>query len=170
MSLKKLISTYTHYNHWANEELIRWLVTLDRELLYTETASSFKSIDHTIQHMNHAQNFWYAVITEADLSKLDEIIKFSAAESNMKELLEVSRQLYAVFTAYTEDELFKKVSTGEMFQCRYDYILHMVNHNSYHRGQIITMSRALGVVENIPTTDYDIYLWSQLNSTRVAEE
>jgi len=169
MNLKKLVSDYTRYNHWANEQMIRWLKTLERKLLYTETASSFRSIDLTIQHMNHAQNFWYAVITEADLSKLDETIKSNAAESNMNDLLEVSHQLHSVFTAYTEEELCKQVSTGEMFQCRYDYILHMVNHNSYHRGQIITMSRGLGVVDNIPTTDYDIYLWSQLNSTRNAE-
>ena len=169
MILKKLISDYTQYNHWANVELTGWLKTLDRKLLYLETASSFNSIDLTIQHMNHAQNFWHAVITQADLTKLDETIKFNSAESNMNDLLELSQQLHYLFAAYSEEELFKQVSTGEMLQCRYDYILHMVNHNSYHRGQIITMSRELGVVDNIPTTDYDIYLWSQLNSARNVE-
>ena len=169
MILKKLISDYTRYNHWANVELIRWLKTLDRKLLYLETASSFNSIDLTIQHMNHAQNFWHAVITQADLTKLDETIKSNAAEGNMNELLDVSQKLLSVFTAYAEEELLKQVSTGEMLQCRYDYILHMVNHNSYHRGQIVTISRGLGVVDNIPTTDYDIYLWSQLNSLRNVE-
>jgi len=169
MNLKKLISDYTRYNHWANEEMTRWLKTLDRKLLYTETASSFKSIDLTIQHMNHAQSFWNAVITQADLTKLDETIKHDAAESNMNDLLKLSQQIHSLFAAYSEEELYKQVSTGEMLQCRYDYILHMVNHNSYHRGQIITMSRELGVVNNIPTTDYDIYLWLQLNSSRNAE-
>jgi len=169
MSLKKLISDFARYNHWANEEMIRWLKTLDRKLLYLEAASSFKSIDLTIQHMIHAQNFWYAVMTQADLTKLDETIKSNAAEGNMNELQEVSQKMLSVFTAYSDEELFKQVSTGEMLQCRYDYILHMVNHNSYHRGQIVTMSRGFGVIDNIPTTDYDIYLWTQLNSARNVE-
>jgi len=169
MSLKKIFLDYTQYNHWANVELTRWLKTLDRKLLYLETPSSFKSIDLTIQHMNHAQNFWYAVITQADLTKLDETIKHDAAENNMDDLLEASQRIISVFAAYTEEELYTQVSTGDMLQCRYDYILHMVNHNSYHRGQIVTMSRGLGIVDNIPTTDYDIYLWSQLNSARNVE-
>ena len=169
MSLKKLVSDIVLYNHWANEEMTRWLKTLDIKFLYTETASSFKSIDLTIQHMNHAQNFWHAVITQADLSKLDETIRLNAAESNMNELLEMSQRMFSVFAAYTEEALYKQVSTGEMFQSKYDYILHMVNHNSYHRGQIITMSRELGVVENLPTTDYDIFLWTQLKNSRTRE-
>jgi len=36
--------------------------------------------------------------------------------------------------------------------------MHVINHGTYHRGQIITMARSLGVTHGIPKTDYNLYL------------
>ena len=160
MTLKKIISDYTRYNHWANKKMTRWLKSLDKDLLYKETPSSFSSIDLTLQHINHAQNFWLTVLTEGDTTKLDETIKFNAVDVVITDLLAGSQQMLDSYEAYTEDELLKKVSNGVTIQCRYDFILHAINHNSYHRGQIVTMSRRLGVINNIPNTDYEAFLWA----------
>lgn len=54
MSLKKLISSYARYNHWANQEMTQWLKNLDSDMLYEETPSSFGSIDLTMQHESRA--------------------------------------------------------------------------------------------------------------------
>lgn len=159
MSLKKIISSYARYNHWANEVMTRWLKTLDSNILYKETRSSFGSIDLTMQHMNRAQNFWFAIITEADVTKLDETIKVNATDRIMNDLLAGSQQMLTQFKGYTEEELLKQLPSTDMVQSRYEYILHVINHNSYHRGQIVTMSRCLGVVDNIPAMDYDVFLW-----------
>ncbi len=40
---------------------------------------------------------------------------------------------------------------------RYEYIVHVVNHSSFHRGQLVTMARQLGIDKDIPNTDYNIY-------------
>ena len=40
----------------------------------------------------------------------------------------------------------------------YQMLLHLLNHNTYHRGQIVTMLRQLGV-EKIPATDFIV--WSR---------
>jgi len=37
MSLKNLISNYAAFNEWANTEIVTWLKTLDKELLYKKT-------------------------------------------------------------------------------------------------------------------------------------
>jgi uncharacterized damage-inducible protein DinB len=161
MSLKKIISSYARYNHWANEKMTQWLKTLEGNILYKETPSSFGSIDFTMQHMNRAQNFWYAVITEAYVTKLDETIKFNAADITINDLLAGSKQMLNKFNTYTEEELLKQLSSNDMVQSRYEYILHAINHNSYHRGQIVTMGRCLGVVNNVPAMDYDVFLWSE---------
>lgn len=158
--MKKVILSYTRYNHWANETMTQWLKTLERELLYKKTISSFDSIDRTVQHMNHAQNFWFTILTEADLSKLDETIKLNSADSVMNELVAGSQKLLNKIEKYTKEELLKQVSSNDMVQSRYEFMMHVVNHNSYHRGQIVTMSRGLGVEENIPAMDYDAFLWS----------
>jgi uncharacterized damage-inducible protein DinB len=161
MGLSKIISSYARYNHWANETMTHWLKTLERDILYKETPSSFRSIDLTMQHMNHAQNFWLAIITERDITKLDETIKLNATDIIMNDLLTGSQQMVDTFRAYSEEELLKQLPSTDMVQSRYEYILHVINHNSYHRGQIVTMSRCLGVVDNIPSMDYDVFLWSE---------
>ena len=166
MILKKLISSYTRYNHWANETMVRWLKNLDRNILYKDTPSSFSSVDLTVQHMNHAQIFWLAIITEADITKLDETIKLNAADINMDNLLAGSQQMIGKFTSYTEEELSKQLLKDDMVQSKYSYILHAINHNSYHRGQIVTMSRCLGVVNNVPPMDYDGFLWLEYQNIK----
>jgi len=159
MSVKKLISSYVHYNHWANETLTRWLKSFDNELFYRETHSSFRSIDLTLQHMKNAQNFWLSVITET--KRPDETIKVHAIGEVIQELLAGSQRMIETFTAYTEAELQQPVQSDNMKQSRYEFMLHMINHNSYHRGQIITISRSFGVTNNIPETDYEAFLWGQ---------
>jgi hypothetical protein len=37
-----------------------------------------------------------------------------------------------------------------MVKSRYEFILHVINHSTHHRGQIVTMCRRLGAVDNIP--------------------
>lgn len=159
MSIKKIISGYARYNHWANEEMTKWLKTLGDNLFYKETPSSFSSISLTVQHMIDAQTFWFAIITEADVTKLDESTKYNTTDNIINDLLAGSQQMLNKYGAYTEDELLKQLPATDMIKCRYEYILHVINHNSYHRGQIVTMSRCLGVVDNIPVTDYDVFLW-----------
>lgn len=158
MSLKKAILSYVKYNHWANEKLSIWLMGLDRALLYKETASSFASIGFTVQHMQQSQRFWLGIITKKSFSLPDET---DETATNFSQLQAVSRLMLDEFGSYTEEELLEKVASTDMVQSRYEFILHVINHNSYHRGQIVTMCRHLGVVDNIPAMDYEVFLWSE---------
>jgi uncharacterized damage-inducible protein DinB len=160
MSLTRMISSYTMYNYWANERMTQWLKTLEKNILYKQTPSSYGSIDLTLQHMNRAQNFWLTIITEGDVTKLDETVKVNAIDITINNLLAGSQQMCDQFMGYDEVELLQQVHSTDMVQSRYEYILHMINHNSYHRGQIVTMSRCLDIDNNIPPMDYEVFLWS----------
>jgi uncharacterized damage-inducible protein DinB len=157
VSIQKVILNLAKYNHWANEKLNRWLMSLDRELLYKQTPSSFASIELTIQHMQQSQQFWLKIITNKDLALPDGT---ETATPGFSLLLTGSRLMLDTFGAYTGKELVEKVASTDMIQSRYEFILHMINHNSYHRGQIVTMCRHLGVIDNIPAMDYEVFLWS----------
>ena len=159
MVLKTAILDYTNYNQWANETLTGWLRSLDVRLLYEETKSSFPTIDLTLQHMKNAQNFWYAIISTGNTNSLDEQIQIDSVDWVIDELLKGSQNLVDMVTFLTDDDLLTNVSSPTMTKTRYQFMLHAINHNSYHRGQIITISRSLGITENIPDTDYEAYLW-----------
>jgi uncharacterized damage-inducible protein DinB len=161
MPLPKIICNYARYNLWANQTLTGWLKTLGNDLLYRQTPSSFPSVDLTLQHMVRAQNFWLAVLTKANISQLDETIKVNAVNTVVDDLLAGSQKMLDTFSAYSEVQLLEQVKSPDLVKSRYEFILHAINHNSYHRGQIITMTRCLGVEGNIPSTDYDVFLWTE---------
>jgi len=163
MILQTAILDYTLYNHWANEVLTGWLKSVDDQLLSREIKSSFPGIDLTLQHMIHAQNFWYAVISNSDINSLDEELRTGSVDWVMTELLKGSQNLINLVNTLNDDDLMSKVSSPGMTKTKYEFMLHVINHNSYHRGQIITIARSLDLTENIPNTDYDTYLWTRAN-------
>lgn len=159
MYLQNLTSRLLQYNRWANERLTAWLLTLDRNMLYENTGSSFGTIDKTLQHILAAQRYWYPILASGQIMEFDQASKEHAVDAVIAELVTSSHQFVDSFSILSEQQLLERIQASDSTQSRYEYILHVVNHGSYHRGQIVTLCRALGVTGEIPVTDYDAYLW-----------
>jgi uncharacterized damage-inducible protein DinB len=159
MKLHDLIARFLRYNLWANERLTSWLLTLDRDLLYERTGSSFGTIDRTLQHIVAGQVYWYSITVKGKILEFDRPITVNAVDEVVSELVSSSKQLLDSLTEFSEDQLLERIQASDSKHSRYEYILHVVNHGSYHRGQVVTMCRALGITDEIPVTDYDGYLW-----------
>jgi uncharacterized damage-inducible protein DinB len=161
MSLKNLISNYAAFNEWANTEIVTWLKTLDKELLYKKTASSYPSIDYTLQHILRGQKFWFLFITGQDTSNFNWSVYEGEVERIMEDLLTSSAAMKQTYSAFSEQELLEvlnlEVPWAKNSRSRYDYIVHIIDHGSFHRGQIVTMARSIGVTEGIVNTDYNIF-------------
>lgn len=161
MSLHKIISNYAAYNTWANTQMVEWLSTLGKEQLYKNTPSSFDSIDATLQHLLRTQNYWLAFITEQDTSNFQWTLRPNEVEQILRELIEVSLKMQTIYTAYIETELQQVLHLDSPWAknslSRYEYILHVINHSTYHRGQIVTIAHQLGYKQGIPNTDYNMY-------------
>lgn len=159
--MKDLVSNYTEYNIWANLRLTDWLKSLDESLLQTETKSSFDTIDHTLQHMLRTQLFWKAFIDEQNVVGFNWRVRKEKVSVIIDELMESSHHMHACFASYNEADLLKKLTLDMAWAknqlCRYEYIIHVINHSTFHRGQIITMARTLGVEDGVPATDYNIF-------------
>jgi len=158
MSLQNLTTRLLQFNLWANDRMTSWLLTLDRKIIYTQSGSSFGTIDRTIQHILEAQIYWYNVIVKSKIDGFNlepekDITRLVAA------LIENSQTLVNEISLFNDQQLTETIQASDSRQSRYEYILHLVNHGSYHRGQIVTMCRILGVTGEIPVTDYDGYLW-----------
>lgn len=161
MSLGKLIANYSAFNEWANHKVVGWLEQLDHELLYKETPSSFTSIDYTIQHILRAQSYWLLFIGERDTTGFSWSVRKRDVENVLRELKEVSTHMKLEFSGFTEEDLLKilhfNMPWAKNDLNRYDYILHIINHSTFHRGQIVTMARAVGITDGIVNTDYNTF-------------
>jgi uncharacterized damage-inducible protein DinB len=159
MYLQNITIRFLRYNQWANERLTTWLMSIDRTLLYAGTGSSFGTIDKTLQHMLAAQIYWHEILVEGKINAFDRPLREHAAHEVVNELMLTSDRLVRDLSILSEDQLIGRIKVSDSHQSLYEYILHVVNHGSYHRGQVVTMCRALGITGEIPVTDYDAYLW-----------
>ena len=137
------------YSAWANQTLIDRLRKLDDTILYQEVKSSFPSIAKTLLHMWGAEVIWlkrFEGISPAQMPLTD--FKGTSAEL-LNGVVQSSRDVMAFVKSRGEDfvkgKTRYKTMKGQEFEDPTESLLyHMVNHGSYHRGQITTMLRALG--------------------------
>jgi len=159
MYLQNLATRFLRYNLWANERLTAWLMTLDRNTLYEKTGSSFGTIDRTLQHMLSGQIYWHTILVKGQINAFNLPVREHAVEEVIADLVKSSQQLITDLSIFNDQQLMESIRVSDSMQSRCEYILHAVNHGSYHRGQVVTMCRALGVTGEIPVTDYEGYLW-----------
>lgn len=161
--MKEELVLLASYNAWANGLLLETINALPEEKQLQEVVSSFPSLYHTVLHMWNAESIWWQRM------KLQErfFIPTEQFKGNMKELsgqlMEQNRQWKEWASAASEPMLRHEFkyhnSKRESFkQPIYQMILHVFNHGTYHRGQLVTLLRQLGV-DKIPQTDFIV--WSR---------
>lgn len=160
--MKKIFVQYAAYHVWASQRIADVILQLSDEQVRQEINSSFNSIYATLIHMWDAESAWW------QRSRLQENIALPGAAFNgnvellLKKMMEQSvlwkNWVDQATEAALEHEFIYRNNKKEQFkQPVYEVLLHLYNHQTYHRGQIITMLRQLGV-DKIPGTDLIIFL------------
>ena len=156
--MKELLEQYASYNLWANERLLNIAVMLEPALQQQNIASSFANLQATFQHIWDAESAWFQRV------KLQEQIHVPSASvnSNMQEiadgLISQSKQWEELTQKSTEaalEHVFAYYNSKKEY-CKnpvWKTLLHVFNHGTYHRGQVITILHQLNV-EKIPNTDF----------------
>jgi uncharacterized damage-inducible protein DinB len=156
--MKEILVQLSAYNIWANQLLLDLINQQPEEKQKQELPSSFTSLYKTVLHMWNAESIWWQRM------KLQERI-FIPAENfsgDMKELcnqfLSQNRQWNEWALAANEHQLqhvfqYQNFKREQFKQPIYQMMLHVFNHGTYHRGQLVNMLRQLGV-DKIPSTDF----------------
>jgi len=160
--MKELLKSYTKYNIWANERICKVLETLNPALLDKELISSFNTVRKTIYHIWDAETIWYKRLTGKSLSTWpSESFEGDFAEFQTQFLGRAGKFFMYVLnkdSKQLEQDLTYKNIEGKTFTNKIvNIIQHVVNHSTFHRGQIITMLRNLGITE-LPSTDYIAFI------------
>lgn len=159
MSLKKIMSNFADYNLWVNQQFVNWLSPKPDEMLHTEVQSSFSTILKTLDHIWSTEEYWFSVISENDLAEKKPENELSKEEI-FAGLLNSSTRLKHLINSLSEEDLMKEVKiTNPWFECELpisEYLIQVINHGTYHRGQIVTMGRNIGI-KDASNTDYNFY-------------
>ncbi|GIP22111.1 DinB family protein [Paenibacillus sp. J22TS3] len=149
------------YNIWANNRLISHLGSLPEEIFSKEVNLGFKSIAEVITHLISADQLWLTRITEGSPSITAPTI-FSDIEEAGKHINILQSQFREHLI--TIDDFEKKVAyrnkNGQERQNSVSEIIQqVVNHGTYHRGNISTMLRYLGYKGVL--TDYIAFIYEK---------
>ena len=159
MSFKKIMTNYAAYNLWVNQQFVNWLSAKADELLHKEVLSSYPSIIKTLNHIWDTEEYWFSIIAEIPQPERREAVDLNKDEI-FEGLLNTSTKLAAFITSLSDEQLLKTIKIeNPWFQCEQpvsDYLLQVVNHGTYHRGQIVTIGRNVGITD-ASNTDYNFY-------------
>ncbi|MFP3594597.1 DinB family protein [Chryseobacterium sp. SIMBA_038] len=167
MSIKKLMTSYAAYNLSANQQFVNWLSKQSEEQLQQDVPSSFNAVLKTLNHIWAIEEMWCA-----DLFKNDDAVnRYDVQDLKSKEvfdgLLKRSTIIAGKVEQLTDEELAEsmhiKTPWFEANLTIAEYLQHLFNHSTYHRGQIITMAHSLRFTE-MPSTDFLFYSLAASNN------
>ena len=152
---------HLQFNAWANTQVADLLRTVDDEIYFRENKSSFSSIATTVLHMWGAQYVWLKRMEGVSLSAFP-YMDVKDKNVSLEGLVKSSEDFQTLVASKGEEFLttvyaYKNLKGDPFEDTVEDTLFHVVNHSSYHRGQIITMLREAGVVK-VVSTDLIHYL------------
>lgn len=136
------------YNRWANRRILGAAAALEPEEFGKDMGSSFPSVRDTLVHILAAEWVWLARWQGSSPSGLP-TWNLATCDEVRKRWAEVESEQTAFVEALTEADRRRVIAygdtSGRAWETELGHMLrHVVNHSSYHRGQVITMLRQLG--------------------------
>jgi uncharacterized damage-inducible protein DinB len=150
------IRTHLRYSGWASQRLLDAAKKLSAEALTRNVGISHSSILGTLSHIHFADRIWYSRVVDPN----EPVIRESDLATLEKEWPAIQRKWEAWAEKLQDADLERMVACKSMDGIAYEVaaakvVLHLVNHDSLHRGQLMGMIRQLGIAP--PPTDLMMY-------------
>ncbi len=152
--MKETLLKYARYNQWANNKIVNLLTSQASEFIDSEITSSFPTIKKTILHIADAELIWHSRLAGTPFPELPS--KTGASIESIKD----SNKVLIDFISSKDDAYFAQSTSyknlkGEPFASVNNAIfMHVFNHATFHRGQVVSMLRNAGYKAPIESTDF----------------
>src|SRR5262249_48259797 len=143
------LQTMIDYHYWARDRLLEALEPLTPEQFTRDLGSSFKSIRDTLAHTHAAEWAWHSRWRGESPTALLPHDRFPDVASARTAWKELEGNVRSFVDSLGEDGIdrvidYKLLNGAAGSSPVWQMLQHVVNHASYHRGQITTMLRQIG--------------------------
>ena len=137
------------YNAWASHRALDAAEKLSPAQFVQRIESSFPSVRDTLAHIYGAEWIWLERFQGRSPSGLPASAEFTDVGSLRQHWLEHEEQLLNFVRGLTQADLecdmeYKTLKFSVYRNPLWQSLLHVINHGTYHRGQVTTMLRQLG--------------------------
>lgn len=142
--------TLVDYHYWARDRMLDAVEVLTPEQYTSDLAGSFPSVRDTVVHTYGAEWNWYlrwvgnSPTGFPDPAQFPDVATVRAAWKSQEHKIRLFVDSLA--SANELDRVLRyRTFDGQEMEATFAHMLqHVVNHASYHRGQVTTMLRQLG--------------------------
>ena len=150
------LQTLLDYHYWARDIVLDAVTELPREQFVKPVEGSFKSVRDTVAHIYAADWIWYTRWIGQAPTSLIPYDQFPDATSIRKAWKDLESNVRQLVNNLGEDGInkafdYKLLSGAPDTAPFWQMLVHVVNHGSYHRGQVTTLMRQLGARPPKPT-------------------
>jgi len=143
------------YNEWANARVLRTVAELGGNQATKNLEGSFPSIRDTVSHIVATEWLWLRRWKGESPDSLPEWSVAADPELLRNKLDEIETERASFLSSLRDPDLKREISyrnlKGEPWRYSLaDLLLHLINHSTYHRGQVATMLRQVGATP-LPT-------------------
>lgn len=149
------------YHHWAADRVLEAVGALSADLLDDEWGGSFKSGRALLRHVVGVEFLWCERWNGRSPKALPEYPATWSGRDYLREWKKIRAEQLEFLGRLTRDLLQGELTylniKGERWTYRLsDLLIHVVNHGTYHRGQLTHLLRDVALAA--PSTDYTVWL------------
>lgn len=157
---KEDIQLLYNYNKWANATVLKSVAPLNTDELTRQLGGSFPSVRDTLVHIMAGEWIWLRRWKGVSPRVLFEPAEFPNLDAVRTKWAEIETEQMDFVRQVTEESLKEVITYVNTRNQTWRYPLgrlmqHLVNHSSYHRGQVANFLRQLGAQP--AATDFLIY-------------
>ena len=143
------LRTMLDFHYWARDRMLEALDPLTPDQWLRDLGSSFRSVRDTAAHMYAAEWIWYMRWRGTSPSALVSADQFPDVATLRRTWSDLEQNVRAVVEEFGEAGVNRVVAYSLLSGAAgaspfWQMLQHVVNHASYHRGQVTTMLRQLG--------------------------
>jgi uncharacterized damage-inducible protein DinB len=137
------------YTLWADRTMLNALREVKPEDLTRDAGVSFGSLLGTMIHVLGSQRRWLARFAGSPAQPSPGLADFPDLLAWIQGWEETASGIEAFLASLTEEQLLAEITwedteIGPVTRPLWQPVSHMVNHSTYHRGQVVSLMRQLG--------------------------
>jgi uncharacterized damage-inducible protein DinB len=137
------------FNTWANHRVLTAVEALTTEQFTAPLGSSFSSVRDTLGHICGVEWVWLERLEGRSPATIPEAKEYPHVAALRVRWAETEKRWLEYVSRLDQSELdeevdYQTLSFGASRDPRWQMMQHVVNHGTYHRGQVIAMLRQLG--------------------------
>jgi uncharacterized damage-inducible protein DinB len=165
------IRTLFQYDRWANARTFGTISQLTTEQFTQDLGGSFRSVRDTLLHLIGGEWIWiqYWKAPPASPLQVEELVvrrdaefhprRYPTFEAVRAKWREVENEQIAFVDELRDEHVQASIPFRELPFKVAELMQHVVNHSTYHRGQLTFMLRQLGVKP--VATDFHVFLFER---------